>query len=212
MEVKWCKVSSVRTFLSKCQDYFCYPLLSLWRVFWDTLLIKSQQTDILRARVCCQNIWDSLGHHSSGFLYICSSETILQLIWQKMVSSAFLWEPQNCLIGKQFMRKCSSNAKQKQWFSCLGLKRAECLKLCVWIQDGVSPISNAGYHKSSWFCSLQDEMKRFPFFSLEISLWENCQFMSFSPSKIACGIFNPCNRTNIQKRGIDLNLVINHQY
>lgn len=50
-------------------------------------------TDVLRARVCCQNIWVSLGCYSTGFLYMslykCSSETVLQLIWQKMVSSVF---------------------------------------------------------------------------------------------------------------------------
>lgn len=174
MEAKWSKVSWVRTFLSKYQDYFCCYLLSLWRAFWDTLLIRSQQTDILRARVCCQNIWDSLGHHSTGCLYMslctCSPETALQLVWQKMVSDAFLWEPQNCLRGKEFVRKWSSNAEQKQWFSRLGLKRPECLHSCVWIQDGVSLVSKPDYHSNSWFCSLQDEMKLFPFFCLEISL------------------------------------------
>lgn len=50
-------------------------------------------TDVLRARVCCQNIWVSLGCYSTGFLYMslykCSSETVLQLIWQKMVSAVF---------------------------------------------------------------------------------------------------------------------------
>lgn len=142
--------------------------------FWDTLLIRWQQTDVLRARVCCQNIWDSLGYHSAGCLYMalctCSSERVLQLIWQKMVYAAFLWEPQNCLSSKEFVRKCSSNAKQKQWFSHLGLKRDECLHSCVWIQDAVPPISNPGYNKKKWFCSLQDEMTLFPFFCLEISL------------------------------------------
>lgn len=122
--------------------------------FWDTLLIRSQQTHS-EGWSLLQNIWDSLSHHSTGCLYvslcICSSETVSQLIWQKMVSAAFLWEPQNCLRGKEFVRKSSSNAKQKQWFGCLGLKRAECLHSCVWIQDGVSPISNPAYHKKQLF-------------------------------------------------------------